>query len=167
MRRQDLAQFLQDTFGFAKVIEARQGASKSVELRISAHEGDPGKDWCEWWGPTTVSFLPAAGDEALFIDLGSERIVLAVKSRAFQQDLETGECIVRASGSPAAAYAKLKPDGTIELYGDTKLGGDTATAAVPLDTLLQTNLAAIATAITSLAGTYVVLPTASATVKAL
>ena len=146
MRRADIAQFLQDVIGLGRVVEARQAESKSVELRISASEDDGAKDWCEWWGSPTVAFLPAAGDEVLFIDLGSERIVLAVKSRQYQQDLETGECIVRAAG-PSGACARLKPDGTIEL----SRGDAAASSFVPLDDLVQAQFTALKTAISGAA----------------
>lgn len=149
MTRADTSKFMQDVVGFAKVVEARLGESKSVELRISVHEGDGADDWCEWWGSPTVAFFPEAGAEAMFVDLGGERVVIAVKSRQYQVDLESGECIVRASGPATPAYVKLKPDGTAELHVTAFDVGTSPVSYVPLDTLVQAQFAALKAAIVS------------------
>jgi hypothetical protein len=124
----DVGQFLQDVLGFAKVVRASVGKSGSVELGIEAHADDASKDSCEWWGHPAISCQPAAGSESLFVDLGSERIVLGVKERRWQVSVEAGECIVRALGPSPAAYLKLKPDGTAELHATRiDLGGEALT----------------------------------------
>jgi hypothetical protein len=128
MRRKDVGQFLQDVIGFAKVVRASVGKSGSVELSIEAHADDASKDSCEWWGHPAISCQPAAGSESLFVDLGSERIVIGVKERRWQVSVEAGECIVRALGPSPAAYLKLKPDGTAELHATRiDLGGEALT----------------------------------------
>jgi hypothetical protein len=124
----DVGQFLQDVIGFAKVVRASVGKSGSVELGIEAHADDASKDSCEWWGHPAISCQPAAGSESLFVDLGSERIVLGVKERRWQVSVEAGECVVRALGPSPAAYLKLKPDGTVELHATRiDLGGEALT----------------------------------------
>jgi hypothetical protein len=128
MRRKDVGQFLQDVIGFAKVVAASVGKSGSVELNIQATDDDASKDSCEWWGHPAISCQPAAGSESLFVDLGSERIVLGVKERRWQVSVEAGECIVRALGPGTPAYLKLKPDGTAELHATRiDLGGEALT----------------------------------------
>jgi hypothetical protein len=168
MRRADVMQAIADVIGIAKIVASSIGASGSTELKVQASADDPAKDTSEWWGHPAIACKPPAGGEALYVDLNGERLVFGVKERRWQVSVADGECIVRALGAGTPAYIKLKPDGTCEIHATTiKLGGDTATAAVPLNTLLQTNLAAIAAAFNTLGITYAPTPTASATVKAL
>lgn len=145
MRRSDIAQFMQDVVGFAKVIASSVGASGSPQLKIQATDDDQSADTCEWWGHPAISCKPPAGGEALFIDLGGERVVLGVKERRWQVSVADGECVVRALGSASPAYIKLKPDGTAEVHAErVDLGGEALATFLARADKVDTELAAIA-----------------------
>lgn len=143
MSRRDVVQVINDLIGFAKVAAVRLGASKSAEVHAEALDGD-GNAWSELWGHAPLLYRPPSGAECLYVELGDERVVFATKDRRWQVETGPGEVVLRAMGSGAPAYVRLKPDGSVDIVAkNINLGGG-ATQKVALAELVET---AIATAI--------------------
>lgn len=124
MRRAGVVQTISDLVGFAKVIAARIGPSKSTSVQIMAHDDDAGADACELWAHAPLLYRPLAGSEAFYVELGDERVVLATKERRYQIDVADGEVVVRAIGADSPAYVRLRPDGSCDVNASAiNLGG--------------------------------------------
>lgn len=146
MRRAHVAQTVADLIGFAKTITANLGASRSVALNIVAHDDDPGSEAAELWSHAPLLYRPRTGTEALYIELGDERVVIATKDRAHQVEVADGEVVLRAMGN-AAAFVKLKPDGTAEVHAAAIKLGAAAEHGVALANLVIDQLSALKSAI--------------------
>lgn len=109
---------------FAKVAASStaSGAGSAV-LELDTGPEEASADDCELWGHAPLLYAPVAPDlvdaatdadhcEAIFWDLGDERVVIATKDRRWQVEVAEGEVVLRAMGAAAPAYIHLKPDGT-------------------------------------------------------
>lgn len=144
MTRGRIAQTIADLIGFAAVRASRLGASKSTEVQAEVSEDDASDKWSELWGHAPLLYQPVAGAEQLYVELGDERVVFATKDRRWQIETADGEVVLRAMGASAAAFIKLKPDGTAEVHATSINLGGGASQSVSLDELVRT---AIETAI--------------------
>jgi hypothetical protein len=109
---------------FAKVAASSTASgSGSAVLELDTGPDESSADDCELWGHAPLLYAPVAPDtvdavtdadhcEAIFWDLGDERVVIATKDRRWQIEVAEGEVVLRAMGAVAPAYVHLKPDGT-------------------------------------------------------
>ena len=124
MTRSRTVEVLSDLISFAKLTKSRLGGSKSTEVQLQASDDDGAEDAAEVWGDAALLSRPVAGAEALFIELGDERVVFATKDRRWQIACEEGEVVLRAMGAGSPAYVHLKPDGSCIIKATSvNLGG--------------------------------------------
>lgn len=142
MRRADVVQVICDLIGFAKIVAARLGASQSAEVALSATDDESGTQLVELWGHAPLLYKPLAGSEALYVELGDERVVLATKDRRWQIAVSDGEVVVRAMGKGSPAYVKLTPGGEAEVHASAINLGGAATGFVALDGLVRSAITA-------------------------
>lgn len=151
MRRADVAQTIQDVIGFAKIVRASLGASKSLYVQHEAHEGDASNSKDEAWGHAPLLYKPLASSESLFIQLGDERVSIATKERNWQIEVADGEVVLRALGASSPAYVHLKPDGSVDVHATSINLGGAAEQFVALANLVMSNLTALKSAISGAA----------------
>ena len=132
-----------DIVGFAKIVSAKLGKSQSAEVTVQANEDDLGgtQQLVETWGDAPLLYQPLSGTEALTVELGDERIVVATKERRWQIAVEAGEVAVRALGQDAP-YMLLKPDGTCTIHAKAVNLGDEGGQLVALDSLVRSAISA-------------------------
>jgi hypothetical protein len=144
MRRAGVVQTVADLISFARIVASSIGASNSTEVQVEAHEDDAGEQSCELWSHAPLQYKPIEDTEALYVELGDERVVFATKDRTHQIEIADGEVVVRALGSATAARILLKPNGDVEI-------GASATQFVALASLVEAQLTALKTAISGAA----------------
>lgn len=136
MRRRGVAETVAELVQFVRITASRLGAKLSAELSVVAQEDEAGADSVELWGHAPLLYRPLPDSEALTVELGEERIVLATKERRWQVALEAGDVVVRALGD-GAAHVKLKPDGTVEVKAERIQLGESASEYVALAGLVK------------------------------
>lgn len=125
--------------------------TKSVGVEIEADAGEPSAKDSELWAHAPLLYAPAAPSatdavsdaehcEALFYQLGDERVVIATKDRRWQISVGEGEVVLRAIGPGAPAYVHLKPDGSASIHATSINLGGTATHFVALSNLVLAEL---------------------------
>ena len=138
MTRARSVKVFNDLVAFAQIVSAKLGSSKSSELTVQANEDDLGgtQQLVETWGDAPLLYQPLPGGEALTVELGDERVVIATKERRWQIAIEAGEVVVRALGQDAA-YVRLSPDGTCTIEAKAVNLGSEGGQLVALDSLVR------------------------------
>jgi phage gp45-like len=144
---------IRSIFRWGEIRSSKLDASKSVVVELSAGDGEASAKDDEIAGFGPLQFKPLAGQDALFMQLGDEKVCLSVRNRNWQISIGDGEVILQAlAAAGAPAYIHLKPNGdavikganvTLDVTTSVKIGSPSAAQAMVLGNQLQTILGAL------------------------
>lgn len=136
---------LDGLFAFGRIARSSLSArAKNVLVSVLGDQDGDGRDERHdeqtMWGISPVVYRPAppqgdTAEECFYLRRGDEAIVIGTRETRWQVQIEEGEAVLRGLGQNAARI-RLKANGDVLV----EAGSSVAAIALPLDTLLQTEL---------------------------